>query len=77
MICSSIREFPFEVPESGEHTVDLIVESVSRVNFGGAGDFVQQKGIAPVHQSAIELNNEEIQDLEIIAVEFKSDWVKG
>jgi hypothetical protein len=61
-----------------EQTVELIVESLSRVNSGGAWEFIQQKGIAPIHHSAIELNNEEIQDLEIIAViEFQLELVKG
>lgn len=54
-----------------------MVENIARTNFGGRGDFVQQKGIAEIHQSKIEINDQEIQGVEMIALEFKNDWVKG
>jgi len=57
--------------------VDLLIENIARVNVGQAYDFIQQKGIASVLQSAIELNGQPIEDLEIIAAEFKTPWVNG
>ncbi|ODM98203.1 Beta-galactosidase-1-like protein 2 [Orchesella cincta] len=74
---NSIKEFPLSVTQAGNHTVDLMVEPLTRVNFGGAGDFIQQKGIAPIHQSKIEINGEEVTDVEIIAAEFTNAWVKN
>jgi len=65
------------VTSNGMHTVDLLVENIARTNFGGRGDFIQQKGIADVHQSKIEINDQEIGSVEIIAAEFKSAWVNG
>jgi len=74
---NSIREFSLNVTNDGEHVVDVMVENIARTNFGGSGDLVQQKGIAAVHQSKIEINDVEIENVEIIALEFKNDWVKG
>ncbi|XP_021953754.1 beta-galactosidase-1-like protein 2 [Folsomia candida] len=74
---NSIKEFSLNVTNNGEHIVDLMVENIARTNFGGRGDFVQQKGIAEIHQSKIEINDQEIQGVEMIALEFKNDWVKG
>ncbi|CAL8138698.1 unnamed protein product [Orchesella dallaii] len=74
---NSIKEFPLQVTQAGNHTVDLLVEPLTRVNFGWAGDFIQQKGIASIHQSKIEINGEEVRDVEIIAAEFNNEWVKG
>jgi len=74
---NSVREFSLNVTNNGSHVVDLMVENIARTNYGGRGDMVQQKGIAAVHQSKIELNDEEIEDVEIIALEFKNAWVKG
>jgi len=73
---NSIREFPLTVLNAGEHVVDLLVEPLTRINFGSAADFVQQKGIAPIHQSKIEINGEEIDGVEIIAAEFSNAWLK-
>lgn len=74
---NSIKEMQFRVAQTGSHTVDLFVEPLTRVNFGHAGDFVQQKGIAPIHQSKIEINGEEVDGLEVIAAEFTHAWVKS
>jgi len=74
---NNIREFRLNVTVNGPHTVDVIVEPVARNNFGWAGDYIQQKGIAAVHQSKIEINDVEVEDLEIMAMEFKSEWVTG
>lgn len=74
---NSIKELPLSVSQAGNHTIDLMVEPLTRVNFGSAGDFVQQKGIAPIHQSKIEVNGEEITNIEIIAMEFTNAWVKS
>jgi len=65
------------VTNAGNHVVDLLVEPLTRVNFGHAPDFVQQKGFAPIHQSKIEINGEEIDGVEIIAAEFTNAWVKS
>jgi hypothetical protein len=54
----------------------VVVENIARTNFGSSGDFVQQKGIADVHQSSIEIDGMPIMDLEIVAMEFKNNWVK-
>jgi hypothetical protein len=72
----SIKEFALNVSSNGSHVVDLLVENMARVNFGGRGDFVQQKGIAAVHESKLELNDQAIEGVEIISAEFKSAWVK-
>ncbi|CAL8085951.1 unnamed protein product [Orchesella dallaii] len=73
---NSIKEFPLTVTQAGNHTVDLLVEPLTRVNYGTAGDFIQQKGIAPIHQSKIEINGEEVTNVEVIAAEFSNAWVK-
>ncbi|ODM98337.1 Beta-galactosidase-1-like protein 3 [Orchesella cincta] len=73
---NSIKEFPLSVTQAGNHTVDLMVEPMARVNYGTAADFIQQKGIAPIHQSKIEINGEEVTDIEVIAAEFSNAWVK-
>jgi methenyltetrahydromethanopterin cyclohydrolase len=72
----SIKEFTLDVTNNGEHVVDLLVENLGRINVGSHPSFVQQKGIAEVHQSKIELNDQEIQNVTIIAAEFKGAWVK-
>jgi len=36
----SIKEFPLSVTQAGNHTVDLMVEPLTRVNFDWARDFV-------------------------------------
>ncbi len=55
----------------------MLVENICRINFGGAYSFVQQKGIAEIHESKIEINDEEIEGVEMIAMEFTNAWVKG
>jgi len=74
---NSVKEFALNVSSNGQHVVDLLVENIARTNFGGSGDFVQQKGMAPIHQSKIEINGQEILGLEAISLEFKSAWVRS
>ncbi|ODM87048.1 hypothetical protein Ocin01_19634, partial [Orchesella cincta] len=51
-----------------------MIENHGRVNFGNDWDFLQQKGLWV--DGVYKLNGNDITDIEIIALEFKSAWVK-
>lgn len=62
----------------GEQTIDLLVEILARSKWGDfAEQFHQYKGISEIHNSKIEINNEEIEGVQLIAMEFNNAWVKG
>ncbi|CAL8070939.1 unnamed protein product [Orchesella dallaii] len=71
---NSEETFSLSVGASGNHTVDLLIENHGRVNFGNDNDFLQQKGLV---DGVYKLNGNDITDIEIIALEFKSAWVNG
>ena len=50
------------------------MENWARVNFGGYSDFDQRKGLQEGTQ--ILLDGVVINDWEIIALQFKSKWIK-
>ncbi|XP_065170511.1 beta-galactosidase-1-like protein 2 [Atheta coriaria] len=56
-----------ELPECTNCTLDLIVENWGRVNFGGLHQFEQRKGF---HEGQVLINDEPLQDVNIISVEF-------
>jgi len=74
-LCFSIKEFPLSVTQAGNHTVGLMVEPLTRVNFRWAGDFDQQNGIASIHQSKIDINCQKVTNIEVIAAELTNTWV--
>lgn len=53
--------------------IDLFIENTARVNFGNDYHFLQQKGL---DNGTYKLNGEDITDIEIISLEFKSKWVQ-
>jgi len=54
--------------------VDIMVENFGRVNFGIPSDFLFQKGL---HEGSITIDGEIMNQIEIMALEFKGDWVRG
>ncbi|OXA43814.1 beta-galactosidase-1-like protein 2 isoform X2 [Folsomia candida] len=74
---SSVQEY--SLPMNGkEQTIDLLIENMGRINFGGAKDFLQRKGLVnSPNESYYHLDGQEIKDVEIIALEFKSNWVNN
>ncbi len=69
----SAQSFSLSVGASGIHVVDLFIENTGRINFGSDHDFLQHKGLV---DGEYKLNGEDITDIEIIALEFKSKWVQ-
>jgi beta-galactosidase-like protein len=61
---------------AGVNTLDLMIENMGRVNFGNSWHFIQHKGLLGKEGDSYHLNDMEITDIEIIALEFKSNWVK-
>jgi hypothetical protein len=61
-------------PTSGNLTLDLFVENTARINFGHAHHFLQQKGLPAAR---VTLSGEPVNQFEIIAAEFKGNWIKG
>jgi len=49
---------------------------MGRVNFGAQKDFEQHKGLLHTQNDTYSLNGQEIAEIEIISLEFKSQWVK-
>lgn len=72
---NSEKEITLQVEQEGEHTVDLLVENMGRVNFGWENDFLQQRGLP--NGGSIMVDDNEIEEIEVFAAEFKSKWVKG
>lgn len=78
-MCSNIyffrvQDFSLSVSGSGNHTLDLFIENMARINFGDDVHFLQQKGLV---DGAFKLNGVDITNIEIISLEFKSAWVNG
>lgn len=74
---NSVQEYDLTLAE-GEHTLDLLIENMGRVNFGALWSFDQHKGLAG-NRTEVEyyhLNGEEIRDIDVVSLEFKSSWVK-
>lgn len=55
-------------------TLDLMVENLGRANFGQPHMFDQKKGL---WQGEVLLDGVPLKGWEIIALEFKGDWVQG
>ncbi|OXA63022.1 Beta-galactosidase-1-like protein 2 [Folsomia candida] len=75
---NSVQEYDLTLAE-GEHTLDLLIENMGRVNFGALWSFDQHKGLAG-NRTEVEyyhLNGEEIRDIDVVSLEFKSSWVKN
>lgn len=53
--------------------VDLLVENMGRVNFGDPSNFEYQKGL---QEGNIVIDGQLMTQIETMALEFKSDWVK-
>lgn len=58
----------------GEKTLDILVENWGRVNFGVLANFDQRKGL---WQGPVYLDNAELKDWQIYALEFNSKWIKS
>jgi hypothetical protein len=75
---NSVQEYDLSLSSGQEHTIDLLIENMGRVNFGAAWSFEQHKGLVgnltPVEY--YHLDGVEIQNIEIVSLEFKSSWVK-
>ncbi|ODN01563.1 Beta-galactosidase-1-like protein 2 [Orchesella cincta] len=71
---NAIQNFSLSVGSAGNHVLDLLIENTARVNFGNDNHFLQEKGLV---NGTYKLNGNDISDIEIIALEFKSAWVKG
>ncbi|CAH1981047.1 unnamed protein product [Acanthoscelides obtectus] len=54
--------------------LDLMVENWGRVGYGKLSQFNQFKGI---WQGGVYVNNEQLQDWEILPLEFKKSWTKS
>lgn len=67
------KNYSLSVGVSGQHNLDLFIENTARVNFGNDYHFLQQKGLVG---GAYKLNGQNITEIEIIPLEFKSAWVK-
>lgn len=77
-LINSFYDIPLRVSSNGTHTVDLFVDVIARANWGGRWEHcIQQKGIAEINGGKIEINGEEIDGVEIIAMEFTHAWVRG
>lgn len=75
---NSVQEYVLNGHE-GQTTIDLLIENMGRINFGKAKNFLQRKGlVGPLFdpQESYHLNGVPITDIEVIALEFKSSWVK-
>lgn len=75
---NSIQAYNLTVASAGEHTLDLLVENMGRVNVGSNSEFRQHKGLLGSWTTGevYHLDGAEIQNIEIYALEFKSNWVK-
>lgn len=81
---NSVQEYNLSLSSDPdvEHTFDLLIENLGRVNFGYQWSFLEQhKGLlgnlsVGVGPEYYHLNGEEIKDIEIFALEFKSAWVQ-
>jgi hypothetical protein len=62
-----------DLESTGERNVDLLVENLGRVNFGGPADYEYEKGL---HEGSISVDGEIVQEIETMALELKSEWVK-
>ena len=59
---------------NGSHTLDLVVENMGRVNVGPVPrDWIERKGMS---KGEIWLDGIQRKGFEVIALEFKSAWVK-
>lgn len=70
---NSVQNFSLRAEAPGTHTVDLFIENTARINFGNDYHFLQEKGLV---NATYKLNGENITDIEIFALEFKSAWVQ-
>lgn len=75
---NSIQDYNLTFASAGEHTLDLLVENTGRVNVGSSSEFQQHKGLLGnwATGEVYHLDGTEIQNIEIFALEFKSNWVK-
>ncbi|CAL8109678.1 unnamed protein product [Orchesella dallaii] len=71
---NTVQNFSLSVGGSGNHVLDLMIENTARINFGNDNHFLQEKGLV---NGTYKLNGNDITDIEIIALEFKSAWVKS
>jgi len=77
---NSAQEYQMQVDDQGPHTLDLLIENKGRVNFGRLQHFEQHKGLRGTRLASTEtyhLNGVEIENVEIVALEFKSAWIKN
>ena len=58
--------------DSEEVTLDLLVENMGRANYGRPHEFNQKKGL---WEGPVLLDGQELQDWEIVPLEFKKKWV--
>ncbi|PSN41039.1 hypothetical protein C0J52_17739, partial [Blattella germanica] len=65
----------FDPTVSGERNLDIFVENWGRVNFGVHSDFDQRKGLREEVQVLVD--DVELSGWEIIALQFKSEWVRS
>jgi hypothetical protein len=56
-----------------DHTLDIIVENFARNNFGWPQDFDQKKGL---WEGPVLLDNQELLNWEIVALQLKGSWVQ-
>ena len=62
------------VPTSSSAVLDIVVENLGRVNYGKPHDFRQKKGL---WEGPVLLDGSQIYDWQIIALQFKPDWVRN
>jgi len=67
------QEFDLSLDSTQSYLIDVLVENMARVNFGHAGDFLQQKGIP---SGNISIDGAPASDFQVFALEFKSKWVQ-
>ncbi|XP_046473337.1 beta-galactosidase-1-like protein 2 [Neodiprion pinetum] len=67
-------ELTLNSDKAGEKTLDIIVENWGRVNFGVLANFDQRKGL---WQGPVYVDDKELKDWEIYALEFDSKWAKS
>lgn len=75
----STQQYDLDLSE-GEHTIDLLVDTLGRTHGGIFPSVLHHKGLVRnLTEDTIDfyhLNGEEITDIDVVAMEFKSAWVQ-
>lgn len=67
----------FTINSDGKAVLDLFIENTGRINYGNDYEFKgQKKGLHDDNSTVYKINGDDISNIEIISLEFKSKWVK-